>query len=111
MLCGDKEGIWAYTELIHFALQQKLMQNCKATKLQLKKNLSFTLIVLSSNLLMVKTVYFPLCFSLEYVSSSLMSLTLKYSSICDNQIKILIYLWLFYILSPYCSLLLTLEAF
>ena len=35
MLCGDKEGIYVYVWLIHFAVQQKLTQHCKATKLQL----------------------------------------------------------------------------
>ena len=33
MLCGDKEGIYVYVQLIHFAIQQKLT-HCKATKLQ-----------------------------------------------------------------------------
>ena len=29
-----KEGIYVYTELIHFAVQQKVTQHCKATILQ-----------------------------------------------------------------------------
>ena len=37
MLCGDlngrskREGIYAYIQLIHFIVQQKLTQHCKAT--------------------------------------------------------------------------------
>ena len=38
VLCGDKEGIYVYVWLIHFSVQQKLTQHCKATKFQLKKN-------------------------------------------------------------------------
>ena len=37
MLCGDKEGICVYLELIDFVVQQRLIQHCKATELQLKK--------------------------------------------------------------------------
>ena len=33
MLCGDKEGIYVYLWLTYFAIQQKLVQDCKATKL------------------------------------------------------------------------------
>ena len=38
MLCGDKEGICVYIQLIDFVVQQKLIQHCKETELQLKKN-------------------------------------------------------------------------
>ena len=38
VFCGDlnvkeiqKEGIYVYVQLIHFAVQQKLAQHCKAT--------------------------------------------------------------------------------
>ena len=34
MLCGEKEGIYAYIELIHLAVQEKVTQHCKTTKLQ-----------------------------------------------------------------------------
>ena len=34
---SKKEGIYVYVELIHFAVQYKLTQYCKATILQLKK--------------------------------------------------------------------------
>ena len=34
---SKKEGIYVYIWLIHFILQQKLTQHCKATILQLKK--------------------------------------------------------------------------
>ena len=41
MLCGDlngkeiqEEGIYVYVQLIHFAVQQKLTQRCKAARLQ-----------------------------------------------------------------------------
>ena len=37
MLCGDKQGLYVYAQLIYFALKQKLTQHCKATKLQFKK--------------------------------------------------------------------------
>ena len=37
MLSGDKEAINGCVWLIHFAVQQKLTQHCKATKLQLKE--------------------------------------------------------------------------
>ena len=48
MLCDDlegldggvgrlREGIHVYSELIHFIVQQKLTQHCKATVPQLKK--------------------------------------------------------------------------
>ena len=33
---SKKEGIYVYIWLIHFAVQQKLTQNCKATISQLK---------------------------------------------------------------------------
>ena len=33
MLYGDKDGIYVYVWLIHFTVQQKLTQYCKATKL------------------------------------------------------------------------------
>ena len=33
-LCGDKEAMYVYVHLVHFALQQKLTRHCKATKLQ-----------------------------------------------------------------------------
>ena len=43
LLCGglkgkesEKEGICVYAQLIHFAVQQKLVQRCKATLLQWK---------------------------------------------------------------------------
>ena len=32
-----REGIYVYMQLIHFAVQQKLIQGCKAILLQLKK--------------------------------------------------------------------------
>ena len=32
MLCGDKEGIYLYVQLILFTVQQKLTQHCKAIK-------------------------------------------------------------------------------
>ena len=35
---SKKEGICVYVWLIHFAVQQKLTQQCKATILQKKKN-------------------------------------------------------------------------
>ena len=52
MLCGDLKGkeiqgigdIYIYVWLIHFAVQQKLTQHCKATILQLKKKKMKTLI-------------------------------------------------------------------
>ena len=34
---SKEEGIYVYVWLIHFAVQQKLTQHCKATILQLKK--------------------------------------------------------------------------
>ena len=34
---SKKEGIYVYVPLIHFAVQHKLTQHCKATILQLKK--------------------------------------------------------------------------
>ena len=34
-----KEGTYVYFQLVHFVVQQKLMQHCKAIILQLKKNL------------------------------------------------------------------------
>ena len=34
---GLQEGIYVYTQLIHFVVQQKLSQHCKAIILQLKK--------------------------------------------------------------------------
>ena len=41
MLCGGlngkEEGIYVHVWLIHFAVQQKLTQHCKATILQQKK--------------------------------------------------------------------------
>ena len=33
----QREGIYVYIELIHFVVQQKLTQHCKAIILQLKK--------------------------------------------------------------------------
>ena len=33
----QREGIYVYIELIHFVVQQKLTQHCKAITLQLKK--------------------------------------------------------------------------
>ena len=35
---SERERIYVYIQLIHFAVQQKLTQHCKATILQLKKN-------------------------------------------------------------------------
>ena len=35
---SKKDGIYVYIWLIHFAAQQKLTQQCKATTLQFKKN-------------------------------------------------------------------------
>ena len=29
MLCGEKEGIYVYIELIHLAVQEKVTQHCK----------------------------------------------------------------------------------
>ena len=37
MLCGDKEAINGCVWLIHFPVQQKFTQHCKATNLQLKE--------------------------------------------------------------------------
>ena len=34
---SKEEGIYLFIWLIHFAIQQKLIQHCKATVLQLKK--------------------------------------------------------------------------
>ena len=39
---SKKEGIYVYIWLIHFILQQKLTQHCKATILQLKKKKELT---------------------------------------------------------------------
>ena len=33
---SKKEGMYVYIELIHFVVQQKLTQHCKASLLQLK---------------------------------------------------------------------------
>ena len=36
VLCGDKEGIYVHTSLLHFAGQQRLTQRRKATEHQWK---------------------------------------------------------------------------
>ena len=38
---SEREGIYVYIQLIHFVVQQKLTQHCKATILQLKKTKVF----------------------------------------------------------------------
>ena len=35
---SKKEGIYVYIQLIHFVVQRKLTQHCKAIILKLKKN-------------------------------------------------------------------------
>ena len=38
----QKEGIYVYVQLTHYAAWQKLTQHCKATALQLKRKKDFT---------------------------------------------------------------------
>ena len=47
---SKREGIYAYIELVHFVVQQKLIEHCKAIILQLKINVKkrLTIIVISN---------------------------------------------------------------
>ena len=66
MLCGDKEGIYVYALLIHFAVQQKLTQHYKAAKLQKNKIKFFSD---NSNLQLISVLPPVNCFFLIQIAS------------------------------------------
>lgn len=52
-----EEGIYVYTQLIHFAVQQELIQHWKATMLQLKKKDELRYIKSSKSIFKIVRVY------------------------------------------------------